>query len=393
MARLPRTVVLLGLASLLTDLSSNMIFPLLPAFVAVTLGAGALGLGAMEGAAETTAAFVKLASGRLADRRRLRRPLVLAGYGLSGGVRPLLAYALTWPVVIGLRLLDRVGKGIRSAPRDALIADVTEPALRGRAFGLQRAMDNAGAMIGPLLAAALLSVGVSTRGVFLAAALPAAIVMLVLAFGLRESPRAAAALAPDAINRAQLAALGPRFRRLLAVVFVFALANSTDAFLLLRLGELGLGAEGIALVWTAHSVVRTAVVYLGGRIADRVERRRLLVWGWSFYVAIYAGFALARSLAAVIALLVIYALHYGAVEAAERALVADLAPSTRRGAAFGWYHAVVGFAALPASVGFGLLWMSFGAQAAFASGALLAALAVSGLVWLVPRAAAQPSER
>lgn len=385
MPPLPRAVFILGIASLLTDLSSDMIYPLLPAFLAVTLGAGAVGLGAMEGAAETIASFLKLYSGKVADRLRRRKPLVVAGYGLSGSVRPLIAFALSWPSVIALRLLDRVGKGIRSAPRDAIIADVTQPEARGRAYGVHRAMDNAGAVLGPAVAAGLLALGVSVRGVFLAAAVPAALVIGVLVFGVREAPRAPAPVQGGAgVSRAALGRMGKGFRRLLAVVFVFALANSSDAFILLRLTELGLGGEGVALAWMAHNIVRTGVVYAGGGIADRVERRRLLGWGWAFYVLIYAGFALATSLAMMIALLIVYALHYGAVEAAERALIADLAPPELRGSAFGWYHACVGFAALPASAAFGAIWAASGARWAFATGAIVAACAVIGLLAWVP---------
>lgn len=388
MSRLPTTVLVLGLASLLTDLSSDMIYPLLPAFLAITLGAGALGLGAMEGAAETLASLLKIVSGTIADRIPRKKPLVVAGYTLSGAARPLIAFALTWPAVVALRLVDRVGKGIRSAPRDALIADVTPAQLRGRAYGVHRAMDNAGAMLGPLAAAGLLALGVSTRGVFLAAALPALLVLLVLLLGVREVPRAVQ-VENAPISRAALGQLGRSFLRLLVVVFVFALANSSDAFLLLRLSELGLEAQNVALVWTAHNFVRTAVVYVGGRIADRFERRRMLALGWAAYVAIYAGLALARSVGAVIAVAIVYALHYGAVEAAERALVADLAPAELRGSAFGWYHAVVGFAALPASLVFGLIWGALGAELAFASAAALAALALVLLLALVPGPQAQ----
>jgi MFS family permease len=344
----------------------------------------------MEGAAESVASLLKLASGALADRLPRRKPLVVLGYALSGSVRPLIAFALSWPVVIALRLLDRVGKGVRTAPRDALIADVTAPDVRGRAYGLHRAMDNAGAVLGPGVAAGLLLFGLSERGVFLAAAIPAAIVIGVLALGIRETPRAgvvSGARPPAPVSRATLGQLGPGFGKLLALVFVFALASSSDAFLLLRLGELGISGVGVALIWAAHNAVRTLVVFAGGRVADRVDRRRLLVFGWTLYAIVYAGFALAGSALAVAVLLGVYALHYGAVEAAERALIADFAPADLRGSAFGWYHATVGFAALPASAVFGALWSTVGASIAFAASSALALIAAVGLALWVPRPA------
>jgi MFS family permease len=385
MRRLPTTVVVLGLASLLTDLSSDMIYPLLPAFLVVTLGAGAISLGTMEGAAEAVAAVLKIASGAIADRLSTRKGLVIAGYSLSGAARPLIGLARSAAMVVGLRVIDRVGKGIRTAPRDALIADVTPEDMRGRAYGLHRAMDNTGAVLGPLAAAALLGAGLSTREVFLAAAVPAAAVVLVLVAGVHEAPRAprAPSTEPKPVD-APAPRMGTRFWRLLAVVFVFALANSTDAFLLLRLSDAGLAPASVALAWTAHNVVRTAAVMVGGNIADRIDRRRLLAAGWAMYVAVYVAFALADTREVLIGLLIAYALHYGAVEATERALVADLAPTTRRGSAFGWYHATVGFAALPASVAFGMLWTYRSPSLAFAIAAALAAAALAGLFLFVP---------
>lgn len=389
MSQLPRTVLILGLASLLTDLSSEMIYPLLPAFLALTLGAGAAGLGLMEGAAESLASLLKVLSGRLADRLPRRKPLVVAGYALSGSARPLIAFALTWPVVVGLRLCDRVGKGLRTAPRDALIADVTPESARGRAYGLHRAMDNAGAMLGPGVAALLLWLGMSERGVFLAAALPAAIVVVVLALGVREAPRPLPAQGVrelPLVSRSALPRLGSGFVRFQAASFVFALASSSDAFLLLRLSELGVPAPGVAAIWAGHNAIRSLVVFHGGRLADRVDRRRLLAAGWILFAIFYAGFALARSPVTVAVLLCAYALHHGAVEAAGRAFVADLARPELRGSAFGWYHATVGFAALPASALFGVIWSAAGAPVAFAASAGFALVAAAVLAFVVPSA-------
>jgi MFS family permease len=389
MSQLPRTVLILGLASLLTDLSSDMIYPLLPAFLALTLGAGAAGLGVMEGAAESLASLLKVLSGRLADRLPRRKPLVVLGYALSGTARPLIAFALTWPVVVGLRLCDRVGKGLRTAPRDALIADVTPESARGRAYGLHRAMDNAGATLGPGVAALLLWVGLGERGVFLAAAVPAAIVVVVLALGVREAPRTVPAPGPDAlapVSRPSLPGLGSGFVRFQVAAFVFALASSSDAFLLLRLSELGVSATGVAAIWAGHNAIRSLAVFHGGRLADRVDRRRLLAGGWLLFAIFYTGFALARSPVTVAMLLGAYALHHGAVEAAGRAFVADLAPPELRGSAFGWYHATVGFAALPASAVFGVIWSAAGAPVAFAAGAAVAVVGACVLALAVPSA-------
>jgi len=389
MPRLARTVVVLGLASLLTDLSSDMIYPLLPAFLAITLGAGAVGLGAMEGAAETTAALLKVGSGKLADRFRVRKPLVVLGYSISGLVRPLIGLAQSWPVVVALRLGDRVGKGVRTAPRDALIADQTPPELRGRAYGLHRAMDNAGAVLGPLVAAGLLGLGLSTRQVFLAAAVPGVLVVAVLALGVRESRRELETT--QAKRDVASDELGAPFRNVLLAVAVFTLGNSSDMFLLFYLGHAGLDARAVALVWAGHNVVRTLAVLAGGPIADRFDKRRLLLLGWFLYALTYAALWWASSATAIAALIVLYGLHYGLVEPTERALVAELAPSTRRGAAFGWFHGVIGLAALPASALAGVVWWKVAPRATFALGAGLALVAFLLLAVLVPRRTPQPS--
>ncbi len=387
--RLPVTVLVLGTASLLTDLSSEMIYPLLPVFLATLLGAGAAALGAIEGAAEATASLLKIVSGRVADKMKRRKPLVIAGYTISGTARPLIGFAAVWPVVLGLRVLDRVGKGVRTSPRDALIADVTPLDRRGRAYGLHRAMDNAGAVLGPLAAVMLLGFGLSTRQVFYAAAVPGVLVILVLAFGVREKPRQipeAPLRAPgEAAPRTSLGELGPTYRRLLLVIVLFTLGNSSDTFLLLRLSHAGLDEQQVALAWSAHSVMRTLAVLVGGRLADRVDRKKLLAAGWVVYSAVYVAMAMFHSATALVVLLVLYGIYYGAAEPTERAIVADLAPAHLRGSAFGWYHGAVGIAALPASALFGLIWLGFGAPAAFITGAVLAVFALCGLAFTVRR--------
>jgi MFS family permease len=384
--RLPPTIVALGVVSLLTDVSSEMIYPLLPLFLTTVLAAGPEVLGVIEGVAESTAALLKLVSGVWADRVRRRKPLVFAGYTVAGIARPLIGLAASWPVVLGLRFTDRIGKGLRTSPRDALIADAVEPATRGRAFGLQRAMDHAGAVTGPLVAAALLHLaGFSLRHIFLLAAVPAALVILVLALLVHERPREA--VAPVAVRPlADWRALGRPFRRVMLAVMVFTLGNSTDAFLLLYLSAVGIPADGVAVVWSAFSLVKVGAAYLGGRLSDRLGRRSMVLAGWGWYAAVYVAFALVASPMWVVAVFLAYGVYYGLTEPVEKAWVAELAPARLRGTAFGVYNGGVGLAALPASVLFGALWNWFGAPAAFAVGAGLAAVAAVLLLAAPPSA-------
>ena len=377
MKRLPRTVIALGVVSLLTDMSSEMIYPLLPVFVAATLGGGAVSIGLIEGIAESTASLVKLVSGVMSDRMRRRKWLLVVGYGLAGSVRPLIGLARVWPVVLFIRFADRVGKGLRGPPRDAIIADAVDAGSRGRAFGLHRSMDHAGAVVGPLVAFALLGAGLETRQIFLAAAVPAAAVLLVLLLVVREPPRhQAPAAVRTRLRLVDLRGLGADFRRLLVALVTFALASSTDAFLLYRMSQAGIGTSALALVWSLHHVVKVAAAYLGGTASDRWGRRRALLAGsWIGYAAVYALFAAVSSAAGLVAVFLVYGLFIAAPEAVEKAWVTDLVPADRRGAAFGWMQAAVGVAALPASLVFGLIWSSVGPTAAFLSGSAMAILA------------------
>jgi MFS family permease len=382
--RLHRTVVSLGLVSFLTDASSEMIYPLLPAFLTGTLGAGPAFLGVVEGLAEAVAAALKVVSGRLSDRLARRKPIVVSGYALSSLVRPLVALA-TLPVhVLAVRVTDRIGKGVRSAPRDALVALVTPAADRGRAFGFQRAMDNAGAMVGPLLASAVLALRPGgLRLVFALAAAPAAAAVATLVLAVRdvrgqETPPAPAAAA---------ARLEPGLVRYLGVLALFTLGNSSDAFLLLRAQEVGVAVAVLPLVWTLHHLVKTAVGTWAGSLSDHIGRRRAIAIGWTVYALAYAGFAAAGSALAVVLLFAFYGLFHAFTEGAERAMVADLAGPTSRGRAFGLFHATTGAALLPASLLTGLLWQRFGAGAALGTGAALAAFSSLALFLLVPETA------
>ncbi len=372
----PRTVVALGLVSMFTDLSSEMIYPLIPVFLTTVLGAGAFALGVVEGVAESTAAVLKIVSGWWTDRVKRRKPFIYAGYGIAGAVRPLLAFATTWPFVVGIRFADRVGKGIRTAPRDALIADVTPVESRGAAYGVHRSLDHFGAVLGPLVAAALLWVGLGLRSVFLLAAIPAIIVIFVIARMVEEPTQTEPITTTGRSVFSRGGELGAGYWTLMAAVVVFTLGNSADAFLLLRLGNAGVSAVWIALLWSLFSLVKMGSNLVGGRLSDRLGRKPLVLLGWIFYAAIYLGMAIASSTVILIGLFLAYGLYFGVTEPVERAWVAGLAPADLRGSAFGYYNGAVGIGALPASVVFGGIWAVYGPAAAFTFGAIMAAIAV-----------------
>jgi MFS family permease len=377
-SRLGRNVIALGAVSFLTDVSSEMIYPLLPVFLTAVLGANASFIGAIEGAAETTAALLKLASGWWSDRVRKRKPLVVIGYGIASIARPLVAIAQTASQVLVIRVSDRVGKGIRNAPRDALIAESVDPSIRGRAFGFHRAMDNAGGILGPLIAFAVLTWHVAAiRTVFWLAAIPALLSVVVLVVFVRDVPRPASAPAMEAPDLSQ--PLGARFWRVLGVIFLFTLGNSTDAFLLLRANQLGVPVALAPILWAALHVVKTASNIPGGTLSDRIGRRPTLIAGWLLYAAVYFGFARATAMWQAWALFGVYGIFFGLTEGSERALVADMVGLERRGTAFGWYNLAIGLGALPASLLFGFVWDRAGAPAAFVMGASLALAAAVGM--------------
>ncbi len=380
-------MIALGLVSFFTDASSEMIYPLLPVFLTGVLGASASALGAIEGAAESTAALLKLASGWWSDRVRRRKPLVLTGYALAGAVRPLIAAAQSASQVLAIRLTDRVGKGIRSSPRDALIAESVDPSIRGRAFGFQRAADNAGAVVGPLLAFALLRWShISMRSVFWFAFVPAVLAVLTLVLFVRETPRPPAPVRSAHAPPPARATMPATFWAYLGVIMLFTLGNSTDAFLLLRANQLGVPVALVPILWSAFHLVKSALNTPGGALSDRIGRVPTLVAGWVIYVVVYVGFAFAFDAWHAWALFAVYGVFFALTEGAERALIADLVPSDRRGTAFGWFYLTVGLSALPGSVLFGVVWDRVGAHAAFLLGAGLATAALLGLV-LMPKPA------
>jgi MFS family permease len=386
MPSLPTTVRRLGLVSLLTDASSEMIYPLLPSFLTGVLRAGPAFVGLVEGLAESVAALAKVVSGGVSDRMRRRKPLIVGGYALSSLARPLVAAATAPWHVLAVRIADRIGKGTRGAPRDALLAQVTAREDLGRAFGFQRAMDHAGAVLGPLVASALLLLHVELRTVFALAAVPALASVLVLVFGVREEPRAAPAGSPPPMAEAAEAGRtsSPGLGRLLAVIGLFTLGNSSDAFLLLRAQHAGVTLPLIPILWTAHHVVKSATSTAGGALSDRVGRRAAIATGWALYALCYAGLALAASAWQVWALFGVYGLHHALTEGPERALVAEMAGAEARGRAFGLYHAVTGALLLPASLITGALWQRFSPTAALLTGASLALVATIALMAVVP---------
>jgi MFS family permease len=398
---LSRPVWLIGWVSFFTDTASEMIYPLLPLFLTRALGAGAMSLGVIEGVAEAANSALKVVSGQLADKTGRPRRLMLAGYGLSSFVRPLIAVATAWPQVLAIRFSDRLGKGIRGAPRDAMLAEFAPASQRGRVYGFHRAMDHSGAVLGPLLASLFLFFNPEQyRPLFALTIVPGLIVIaiiLTIPEGSRHpSPDAASAKPPGAsdIGRKNFSEpVASAFRRTsslrplaapLSVILLFALGNASDAFLLLRLNEAGIAPFWIPLLWSALHVVKVISSLIGGEVSDRLGRRHTIAAGWLFYAAVYGAFALVDSAGLLIAVFLSYGLYFGLTEGVEKAWIADLAPRARRGAAFGYYNAVIGLGALAASLVFGAIWTRISPDAAFLTGAALAMTATLLLYFLIP---------
>ena len=396
--KLHRNVWVTSATSFLTDVSSEMVFDLLPLFLSGVLGVRTAAIGLIEGVAEAVSSFLKVGSGFLSDRLGKRKWLAVAGYGISAASKPLLLLAASWGAVLGIRSLDRFGKGVRTAPRDALLAESISPETRGLAFGVHRAFDSAGAVVGLLVALAVvwsaqkgaLALAPETfRLLVLASLVPAFAAVAVLALGAREIGHSA----PKASERGRLPLrrLDPPFRRFLLAVALFTLGNSSDSFLVLRASERGLSVAGILGMLLGFNVVYTLVAAPAGHLSDLLGKKRVIAAGWLFYAVLYLGFALVRDASHVVALFVVYGLYYGLVEGVGRAFVADLVPDPGKlGSAYGLYHAVVGAAALPASLVAGILWQGIGdfaglgPEAPFLFGAVLA-LAATAVLLTVPR--------
>lgn len=373
-------ILILGLVSFLTDFSSELIYPLLPVFLTTVLGAGPAFLGVIEGISESTASLLKLISGIASDRVKDRKNLVLAGYGISSFARPLIAAATGPLMVLAIRFADRVGKGIRTSPRDALIADSVGPAYRGKAYGFHRSMDHAGAILGPLAATFLLAFLTSDlRVVFWLSAIPGALALILIVCKVREVERKQV---PSDGSFLRMFPKG-RLRTYIIILFVFTLGNSSDAFLLLKAGQLGVVPVAIPLLWAFFHVVKMFSSMPFGALSDRVGRRSIIITGWIVYALTYAGFAYATSELHVWMLFTFYGLFYGMTEGVEKALLADIAEPGERGAAFGWYNFAIGIGAFPASLLFGMLWQGVSPKAAFGFGAGLAAVAALLLVLLL----------
>jgi MFS family permease len=375
---LPRVVWLLGLASFLNDVSSEAIFPLLPTFLA-SLGAPMRYLGLIEGSADALSSVIKMIAGKLSDRGP-RRLMVAGGYLLPALARAGIALAAAPWHVLGARLVDRAGKGIRSGPRDAMLADAVPPSERGRAFGLNRSLDHLGAAVGPLIASTLVAVGVGLRPTFIVASVIGLLAPLVLFLRLREQAPAERAEAARAV--AAPGALRPGFRSYLVVCVLFAMGNSSDAFLLVRAREVGWSAAQLPLLWLGHHLVKSAAALPGGALSDRHSRAVVVSAGWAAYAVTYFGFGFATARWHIVVLFLAYALYHGLAEGAERAIIADLADKGGRGRAFGLYYGFVGVAALPAGLGTGLVWDRWGARWALGLNAGCAALAAAVLFWL-----------
>jgi MFS family permease len=368
-------VLALSLVSLLNDTSSEIIYPLLPAFLALTLGASPFAIGLIEGFAESVAALLKLFSGYFSDKFKQRKLPVFFGYALSSIVRPLLAFVSSWQQVLFVRMMDRAGKGIRGTPRDALLAESIPPEVRGLAFGFNRAADHFGAILGPIAAFLLLSYFATNpekptvqdyRQVFLFASIPVVIGLFVVGFFVHEKKHEKDVeeelFAPIKLS---LKEFDGNFKRFLLVIALFTLSNSTDAFLLLRAEQAGIAVAVLPLLWMALHFSKVVFSLIGGDLSDRIGRRALIFSGWIVYALVYAGFAFVQTAWQAWALFLIYGIYFGLTEGVEKALVADLVESKKRGTAFGFYNLAFSISVLPASLVFGALWTGFGAAAAF----------------------------
>jgi MFS family permease len=376
-ASLPRPVWLLGWVSLATDAATEAVYPLLPFFLTRVLHAGAVSLGVIEGAAEATNSVLKIVAGRLSDRRR-KRPIVLLGYSVSSFARPFVALTTTWLQVFVVRVLDRVGKGVRSAPRDAMLAGWATTKTRGRIYGFHQGMDNIGAVVGPALASLFLfSYPEQYRVLFGLTIVPGAIAVALI-FWLPDEERAdvpSDSRPPAVVSGVPATPLPRSFTSFMLVLGLFALGNSTDAFLLLKLTDAAGDVRYVPLMWAGLNLVKAVVSMIAGSWSDRIGRRTVIAIGWLVYAIVYAGFAVSTTITALLGWFALYGFYFGFAEGTERALVADLAPPDRRGIAFGIYNAVTGLGALAASIVFGSVWTVFGTTAAFGLGASLALVA------------------
>ncbi|MBS0506646.1 MAG: MFS transporter [Proteobacteria bacterium] len=379
-ARIPAGVWALGFVSMLMDISSEMIHSLLPMFMVGTLGMSALVVGVIEGLAEATALIVKVFSGALSDYLGRRKGLALLGYALGAFTKPLFAIASGAGLVVAARLIDRVGKGIRGAPRDALVADIAPPEVRGAAFGLRQSLDTVGAFLGPLLAAGLMLLWANDfRAVFWVAVVPGLLAVALLALGVREPATHVGARRSNPIRRDNLRRLGPAYWWVVGVGALFTLARFSEAFLVLRAQQLGIAMALVPLVMVAMNLVYAAAAYPFGRLSDRVSHRALLAWGLVVLIAADALLAQAQHWGLVIAGVAVWGIHMGMTQGLLATMVTDATPADLRGTAFGVFNLASGLAMLVASVVAGALWELLGPAATFWAGGAFALLCLAGL--------------
>ncbi len=388
---LPANVLALSVVSLLNDTSSEIIYPLLPVFLFLTLGASPFYIGLIEGFAESFASILKLFSGFLSDKFGNRKFPVFLGYSLAAVARPFLAFVTTWQQVLFVRMSDRIGKGIRGAPRDALIAASVPPERRGFAFGFNRAADHLGAVIGPIIAFVLLTyfaadpnepTSLEYRRVFLFASIPVVIGLFVIVFFVKEE-KPEPSDADEIPIKFSLREFDGNFKRFLAVIVLFTISNSTDAFLLLRAEQAGIAPAMLPILWMVLHFSKVLVSLIAGELSDRVGRKALIFGGWIVYAAVYAGFAFVTAPWQVWVLFIVYGVYFGMTEGNEKAFVADMVDPEKRGTAYGFYNLAFGISVFPASLIFGLLWTTFGPETAFLVSAVISIVSAALFMTIV----------
>jgi MFS family permease len=392
-----KNIYVLGAVSLFNDFSSEMIYPLIPSFIKSVLGLGSAFLGILEGIAESTNSILKLFTGYFSDKIKKRKPFAVGGYALSNLLRPLIGLTGSWGMLLFLRFSDRVGKGIRTSPRDAMIADFSPTERRGFAFGFQRGMDHAGAVLGSVTASLLLYFfTIEIKTVFLLSVIPGIIAVLIMIFGVRNvrkkdkmeiprkyvTPNKTTAGKKEILKFSDFKKLGKRFNLYLAILVIFTLGNSTDAFLLLRASDLGYQIAAIPLLWAILHISKAIFCVLGGHLSDKIGRKMMILSGWFVYFLTYVGFAYFNKYYLIYILFIVYGLYFGLTEGVERALVADIVPGKNLGTAYGFYNLSLGITALPASIIFGFIWKVYSFRAAFLTGALISIAASIMLLFL-----------
>ncbi|MBW6470787.1 MAG: MFS transporter [Methanosarcinaceae archaeon] len=376
-----KNVFVLGLVSLFTDISSEMLYPVIPIFLTAVLGAPMYVVGLIEGIAEGTASILKVISGWYSDRTGKRKPFVIVGYSLSAISKPLMAFAYIWPLVLGARFLDRFGKGVRTSARDALIADSTPVAQRGRSFGLHRTMDTFGAVLGPMIAILILYITADNyRLLFMLAFLPALVSIVLIVFFVSERRQV-----PNAKVSFKISQFGRDFKVFLLISVIFALGNSSDVFLILRATDVGITITAVLLCYIVYNIANAIGSYPAGVLSDRIGRRSLMLWGFLIFAAVYIGFALMPANIYVWPLFAIYGIYAAFTNGVAKAYVVDLVPFDKRGTALGIYHTATGVMIIFSSIIAGLLWEFIGSSAPFVYGAATAVLSAVFLLILMPK--------